>query len=277
MIELDTAAARWQIALDAADRVLADCGDPPLGLHVAGRHHELLLERQQTSDMLLGLARAEGVHPLPWLPIFPVSRTMLHLPAATIACLFDLDGVLTDSGVLHARAWAEVFDDLLRELADQTGRLFIPFDVRDDYRAYVEARPRLEGVHVFLASRGIRLSEERARALAKRKAQVLAYGLHERGVTTLPGARRYLEAAGHAGVKRFVVSASASTASMLELAGIGTLVDERVDGHTVPVHVSPEHCVAFTRSPHGLAAAEAAGVTVEQTPLAQLLDPRIAR
>jgi beta-phosphoglucomutase-like phosphatase (HAD superfamily) len=227
--------------------------------------------------LLHRLARTEGVHPEPWLPTLPVSRALLGLPAGTTVCFFDLDGVLTDSGVLHAHAWAEVFDELLQELAEQTGRHFAPFDVHADYRTFVEGRPRLEGVHSFLASRGIRLSQERAGELARRKASVLAHGLHERGVTALPGARRYLEAAAHAGVKRLVVSASLSTASMLGLAGIGTLVDECVARYTVPPHVAPEHCVAFTRSAHGLAASEAAGFIVEQTPLAQLLDPRIAR
>lgn len=277
MIELDTVAAHWQLALDAADLALADCGEAPLRAHVAGRHQQLVAERQETSALLRNLARSEGVHPTPWLPAFPVSPALVGLAPGTEVCIFDLEGVLTDSGVLHARAWAEVFDDLLRTLAEQTDLHFVPFDVRDDYRAYVEGRPRLEGVHAFLASRGIHLSEERAHELAKRKASVLAHGLHERGVTALPGARRYLEAVGHAGVQRIVVSASASAASMLELAGLGTLVDVRVNGYTPPLHVPPDHSVAFTRSPHGLAAAEAAGVAVEQTPLVNLLDPRIAR
>jgi beta-phosphoglucomutase-like phosphatase (HAD superfamily) len=154
---------------------------------------------------------------------------MLGLPAHTAACLFDLDGVLTDSAVLHARAWGEVFDEFLLRLAEQTGMHFLPFDRGADYRAFVDGRPRLEGVRVFLDSRGIRLPKERADDLARRKGEALARGLHERGVTALAGARRYLEAAGHAGLARAVVSASASTSPMLELAGLGTLLEEQVD------------------------------------------------
>ena len=56
------------------------------------------------------LARLTGTRPAPWLSPVTVSRKMLGLPSAVNACLFDLDGVLTDSGVLHALAWAEAFD-----------------------------------------------------------------------------------------------------------------------------------------------------------------------
>jgi hypothetical protein len=59
---------------------------------------------------------------------------------------------------------------------------------------------------------------------------------------------------------------------MLDLAGLATLVDEWVDTYAVR-----ERAVAFTHSPHGLAAARAAGIAVEPSPLANLLDPRIAR
>ena len=167
---------------------------------------------------------------------------MLGLPAGVSACLFDLDGVLTDSAVLHASAWGEVFDDLLLRLTENTGWHFIPFDRGADYRAYIDGRPRLEGVHAFLDSRGIRLPEGRlddppradtACGLAKRKGEALARGMQQRGVTALPGVRRYLEAAGHAGLKRAVVSASASTLPMLELAALATLVEARVDADVI--------------------------------------------
>ena len=215
---------------------------------------------------------------------------MLGLPAGVSACLFDLDGVLTDSAVLHASAWGEVFDDLLLRLTENTGWHFIPFDRGADYRAYIDGRPRLEGVHAFLDSRGIRLPEGRlddspradtACGLAKRKGEALARGMQQRGVTALPGVRRYLEAAGHAGLKRAVVSASASTLPMLERAALATLVEARVDADVIQsdglrsppspdlllaacrrLDVAPEEAVAFTQSAAGVAAGKAAGTTV---------------
>ena len=215
---------------------------------------------------------------------------MLGLPATVEACLFDLEGVLTDSALLHALAWGEVFDDLLLRLADKTGWHFIPFDREADYRTYLDGRPRLEGVHAFLDSRGIRLPEGRpddpadadtARALAERKGEALARSLRQRGVTALAGARRYLEAAGQAGLGRAVVSASASTLPMLELAGLATLVEERVDADVIRAEglrarpapdlllaacrslgVRPEMAVTFTHSAAGVAAGHAAGMAV---------------
>ena len=97
--------------------------------------------------------------------------------------MFDLEGVLTDTALLHAQAWGEVFDDLLLRLSEKTGWHFIPFDSDADYYSYLDGRPRLEGIHAFLRSRGIRLPEGRfdepvhsdtAYGLAARKGEALA-------------------------------------------------------------------------------------------------------
>jgi HAD superfamily hydrolase (TIGR01509 family) len=288
--ELQTITAQWQRALDAAERALAAARDSLPDRDLARRRRELLQEREVTAEALARLAHIAGVEPVPWLSPLPVSRKMLGLPAGAGACLFDLDGVLTDSAVLHALAWAEVFDEFLLRLAGKTGWHFIPFDRDADYRAYIDGRPRLEGIHAFLDSRGIRLPEGRpdepaqadtAHGLARRKGEALGRGLHRRGVTALAGARRYLEAAGHAGLGRVVVSASTSTLPMLELAGLATLVEQRVDAEVIRAErlrsrpapdllllacrrldVRPEEGVTFTHSAAGVAAGRAAGLAV---------------
>jgi beta-phosphoglucomutase-like phosphatase (HAD superfamily) len=43
-------------------------------------------------------------------------------------CLFDLDGVLTQTARVHAAAWPETLDDFLRHRARRTGEWFVPFD-----------------------------------------------------------------------------------------------------------------------------------------------------
>jgi HAD superfamily hydrolase (TIGR01509 family) len=215
---------------------------------------------------------------------------MLGLPGIVRACLFDLDGVLTNSDALHASAWAEVFDDLLLRHTEKTGWHFRPFDKGDEYHAYLEGRPRLEGIHAFLESRGIRLPEGRrddpqeadtAYGLANRKSEALERGLLHHGVTAFPQVRRYLEAAGQAGLARAIISASANTLTMLESANLATLVEARVDAEVIHVEalrsrpapdvllaacrsvdVEPQQAVAFTQSPAGIAAARAAGVLV---------------
>ena len=249
----------------------------------------LARERQQAATDLASLARLRG-QPAPWLSPVPVTNGMLGLPAGVRVCLFDLDGVLTDSGALHAWAWGEVFDDFLLRMTEKTGWQFIPFDRHTDYRAFVDGASRLEAVHAFLDSRGIRLPEGRlddapaadtAHGLAKRKGATLARGLQQRGVTALDGARRYLEATGYGGLTRAVVSASTSTLPMLELAGLDALVEERVDAEVIRserlrsrpapdlllvacrrLGVPPDAAVTLTHSAAGIAAGHAAGVAV---------------
>ena len=288
--ELDTIASRWQQALDAAEHALAAAHGPVHIPNLDARRHELVQERLETAQILTRLGRLTGVQPLPWLSPVPVTTKMLGLPDGTTACLYDLDGVLTDSGVLHAWAWAEVFDDFLLRLSETTGWHFIRFDRGADYRSYIDGRPRLEGVHAFLASRGIQLPEGRygdpavadtAYGLARRKGEAMARGLHQRGVSAVPGARRHLEATGHGGLRRAVVSASSSTLPILELAGLTSVVEERVDADVIRTEglrsrpapdllldacrrlgARPEDAVTLTHSAAGIAAGHAAGLTV---------------
>jgi len=289
-VELDTVTCRWQRAFDAGDHALAAANDL---LPAAALQHErlgLTQERQPTAPMLTRLARWEDIRPTPWLPQFSVSATMLGLEPTVRACLFDLDGVLTDSGVLHAHAWAEAFDEFLLRVSEEAGWQFVPFDRGADYRAYLDGRPRLEGVHSFLASRGIHLPEGRlddpadadtAYGLARRKTEALTHGLTTRGVNVIEGARRYLEASGFAGLKRSVVSASTRTLPMLELAGLAALVEARVDAEVIEAQrlrsrpapdlllaacdrlaVRPDETVTFTHSAAGVAAGNTAGLAV---------------
>lgn len=71
------------------------------------------------------------------------------------AVLFDLDGVLTRTASVHAAAWKKLFDAFLEQRAADTGVAFVPFDIDADYRRYVDAKPRYDGVTAFLESRGI--------------------------------------------------------------------------------------------------------------------------
>ena len=84
---------------------------------------------------------------------------MFGLPDGVKACLFDMDGVVTQTAVVHAAAWKEMFDDFLRARAESTGTEFIPFDPHAEYDAYVDGKPRLDGTRSFPESRGIELPE----------------------------------------------------------------------------------------------------------------------
>jgi len=181
-----------------------------------------------------------------------------------------------------------VFDDYLSRIAATTGWQFVPFDRVADYRTYVEGRTRLEAVHAFLDSRGIRVRKgdpadrsdaATAYGLSRRKGKLVERRLHEQGVTALPGARRYLEAARRAGMEVAVVYESASTAEILERAGLAPLIDERVDAavisaeglHSRPapdlllaacrrLDVPPQAAVTFTNTAAGVVAGQRSGI-----------------
>jgi beta-phosphoglucomutase family hydrolase len=172
--------------------------------------------------------------------------TVLGLPRQVVACLFDLDGVLTQTARLHAAAWKEMFDAYLRERSGRTGEPFVPFDSGADYNEYVDGKPRFDGVRSFLASRGITLPEggendppggendppgaETVHGLGNRKNEIVLRRLREVGVDVYPGSVAYLRAARSAGLRRAVVSSSANCRDVLIAAGLDELIEARVDG-----------------------------------------------
>lgn len=164
---------------------------------------------------------------------------MLGLPDAVRACLFDLDGVLTQTAKVHAEAWKQMFDAFLAERAKERGEEPVPFDAHDDYDAYVDGKPRYDGVRDFLTSRGIELPEgadddppaaETVRGLGNRKNELVLAIMKRDGVEPYEGSVRYLEAARDAGLRRAVVSSSANCRDVLVAAGIEDLLEVRVDG-----------------------------------------------
>jgi beta-phosphoglucomutase family hydrolase len=167
---------------------------------------------------------------------------VLGLPDEVRTCLFDLDGVLTDTASVHKKAWKAMFDDFLRRRADRTGEPFTPFDVDHDYLEYVDGKRRDDGVRSFLASRRIELADgdpddppdaDTVSGLGNRKNELFTDTLHTEGVEVFEGSRRYLEAVSGAGLGVGVVSSSANTREVLEVTGLARFVEHRVDGVTL--------------------------------------------
>ncbi|MBP2352118.1 beta-phosphoglucomutase family hydrolase [Kribbella aluminosa] len=167
---------------------------------------------------------------------------MLGLPTGIQACLFDLDGVLTDTAAVHAAAWKEMFDEFLREYSARHGIAFVPFDARAEYDAYVDGKPRADGVRDFLAARNITLPDGSAgdppsamtvNGLGNRKNEAVQRRIRTEGVHVFEGSRRYLQAAVEAGLRRAVVSSSANTREVLDVTGLAQYVEEVVDGVTI--------------------------------------------
>ncbi|CAN5443592.1 beta-phosphoglucomutase family hydrolase [soil metagenome] len=164
---------------------------------------------------------------------------MLGLPENVRACLFDLDGVLTDTASVHTKAWTRMFDDYLRQ---RDGADYTPFDPVTDYRTYIDGKRREDGVRSFLTSRNITLPDgdpgdspgsETVSGLGNRKNEMFQKTLHSDGVTVFDGSRRYLQAVSDAGLAVAVVSSSSNTEEVLALTGLDRFVDARVDGLTL--------------------------------------------
>ena len=311
-MNLDTLATHWRTALDlAADALLVANGcRANLGFaeqELDACRGRLARERDATARLLALVAHDERLQLHRSLSAPRTTARMLGLPAGVLACVFDLDGVLTASAAIHATAWSDAFEEFLSLRLERTGERFAayrPFNPRTDYYQHIHGKPRLEGAHAFLASRGIRLPEghvddppdaQTVHGLANRKSQALARRLDRAGVEAYADTRQYLEVAQEAGLRLAVVSASANTSSILERAGLAELITERVDGNTIRdehlrtkpapdtllvacrrLDVPPSRAATFETTGVGIAAARAAGfgfvIGVDRPDLAGGLD-----
>jgi alpha,alpha-trehalase len=152
------------------------------------------------------------------------------------AVLFDLDGVLTDSAALHAGSWKALFDALLE---DRDGKDFIPFDEDADYRAFVDGKPRLDGIRSFLVAREIDLpegmpndsdSKSTVHGLGRRKNVFFLEALAEKGIKTFPAAIAFLDDVREAGFMTALVSSSRNARAIVEKAGLSAWFDAWIDG-----------------------------------------------
>lgn len=190
------------------------------------------------------------------------------LGAGVRACLFDLDGVLTRTSGIHARAWQKTFDTFLRAYDQHSMRQDDPFDVESDYEKYLDARPRAEGIRAFLGSRGIEVPEggpddapatESVYGIGEAKQWVFLSLLEVQGPGAYEGAVHYLRVAREAGLPCAVVTSSANCGAVLAAAGIADLFDVWIDGRVVV-----ERALRGVPAPDEyLAAAEALGVEPE--------------
>lgn len=163
---------------------------------------------------------------------------MLGLPEGIRACLFDVDGVLTDTATVHRAAWKKTFDVFLQTHAgldrEQSGEF-----TDSDYNAYVDGKPRRDGVRDFLASRSISLAEGVAEdppdaatieGIANRKNILVLAELEENGVTPYEGSLRYLAAVRAAGLRIAAVTASANGEHVIKAGGFEDFIEARIDG-----------------------------------------------
>ena len=153
--------------------------------------------------------------------------------------VFDLDGVITQTALVHSEAWKRMFDGYLRERAQKYGETFREFSHHHDYLPYVDGKPRYQGVASFLQSRGIQLpfgepkdepEQETVCALGNRKDIAFRKIVESEGVQPYPSTIALIKALGAHGVKIGVASSSKNCRLVLESSGLINLFATRVDG-----------------------------------------------
>ena len=156
------------------------------------------------------------------------------------AVLFDMDGVLTATAKVHAASWKKMFDGFLKKRAAETGQPCKPFDIKTDYKLYVDGKLRDEGVSSFLESRSIKLpsgeagdppEQETVSGLGNRKNELVNKIIETEGVDIYEGSIALVRLLRQEGIKTAVVSASKNCETVLNVTGITDLFDVMVDGN----------------------------------------------
>ena len=155
------------------------------------------------------------------------------------AVIFDLDGVITRTALVHSHAWKKMFDDYLLQREKEFGEPFKEFTQKDDYLPFVDGKPRYEGVKSFLESRGINIpfgdpSDEVALetvcGLGNRKNITFNEVLKRDGVSVYESTVQLIHDLKKVGIKVGVASSSKNCEAVLEAAGLMPLIETRVDG-----------------------------------------------
>jgi trehalose-phosphatase len=157
------------------------------------------------------------------------------------AAILDMDGVITQTAEVHARAWKAMFDEYLMQRGPK-GESHEPFDIDRDYRQYVDGKSRYDGVVSFLRSRGIDLpfgeegnapDRETVCGLGNRKNELFQELLQRDGVQVYADALEQIQRWKHQGLKVAVISSSRNCEAVLKAAKLLAFFDVKVDGNDI--------------------------------------------
>ena len=155
------------------------------------------------------------------------------------AVILDMDGVITKTAVIHAKAWKQMFDEFLKE---KQGGNFKPLDIENDYNKYIDGIPRLDGIHGFLKSRNIEIplgnpdddpEKNTVHGLGKRKNKIFRDVIEKEGVEVYDDAKAMIDKWKKENVKLAVISSSKNCKYIMEKTGLLDRFEVRVDGNTL--------------------------------------------
>ncbi|WP_225704993.1 beta-phosphoglucomutase family hydrolase [Bradyrhizobium cenepequi] len=198
-----------------------------------------------------------------------MSRKAGLVPSQFDAVAFDLDGVVTDTAGIHFQAWKQTFDVFFEGCTRRTGLAFAPFTL-EDYRRYIDGRPREEAIRAFMAARGVDVAEgderdgpevETIQGLAGRKDGLFLEKMRGKGVDVYPSTVALIRRLRALGLKTAVVSASRNCQEILQTARLDHLFDARIDGRDAATLGLPGKPAPDTF----LAAAQRLGTSPERT------------
>lgn len=186
-----------------------------------------------------------------------------RLPRPLKAVIFDLDGVIADTAVVHHAAWKQLADEIGIELDPATG----------ERMKGVDRRGSLE---ILLEQSGRSYSDSEKDALADRKNDFYRQQISQFGPQhLLPGARAAVESSRRAGLRVGLASASRNAPLLLERLGIAGLFDYVVDAGRISrskpdpeiflaaargLGVPPEQCLGVEDAAAGVDSILAAGM-----------------
>jgi len=168
------------------------------------------------------------------------------------AVIFDLDGVITKTALVHASSWKRMFDEYMLGREERFGEPFREFTHAGDYLPYVDGKPRYKGVASFLESRGINIpfgdpsdspEKETVCGLGNKKNIMFNKVLEEDGVEVYETSVEMLKGLKETGVRIGVASSSKNCRAVLESAGLLHYFETRVDGVVsaeIGLHGKPE-------------------------------------
>ncbi len=188
--------------------------------------------------------------------------------------IVDLDGVVTQTADVHARAWKNLFDDYLRKLEARDGKPFVEFDPEQDYVRYVDGKPRYEGVQSFLISRDLDLpwgseddspDAETVCGLGNKKNLEFNEIIRTQGAKVFDSSVRLIEEVRARGLRTAVVSSSKNCRLILENTHLMHLFDAMVDG----VYAAENKIPGKPKGDTFVRGAELVGVTPQESAIVE--------